>query len=84
MFSNSILKKRSSADWLSYVIAELTGEALRVWFVMLLLGSLHKHISPNIPALGYWETFAVLMLLGLALTDIVRGGVVQGLRRELA
>jgi hypothetical protein len=77
-------KKRNKGDWFSYVIGDIFGGAVRTWVVMLLLGAAHIHISPAIPALGYWQTLLGLVLLSAVLSDAVSSGVTMALREELA
>jgi hypothetical protein len=80
----SVRKKRTNREWLGYIVGELIGDAVRTWVLMLLLGAAHIHISPAIPALGFWETFLALVIISLIATDFIATGVKQALREELA
>ena len=41
--------------------------AIGGWLLMLLLGVLHHEVSPQVPALGYWVSCALSLLLRLVL-----------------
>ena len=44
----------------------LAGLAIRTGLIMLLAGWLHHRVSAAVPALGWWESLAGALLVGLA------------------
>ena len=40
------------------------------WMLMLLMGILHIHVSPEVPLLGYWVCAAIMLVVELILWGI--------------
>lgn len=84
MFLSSIRKKRTPREWLSYLIAQIVAWFTQTWWVMLALGGVHHDVSEQVPALGYWQTMLVLLVLTFAIQPTITDGVKGALREELS
>jgi hypothetical protein len=79
----SIRKHRTGTEWATYAITQVPALALRTWFLMLVIGSIHHEFAPALPALSYWNTLLLILGFNFLVQGAIRDGVEEGLREEL-
>lgn len=51
-------------NYILYLVISLVVYLLSSWWVMLVLGAVHLNSFAVVPALGFWQTFWVVLLIG--------------------
>lgn len=56
---------RGLAEHVGRLVGTTAAVPLKWWAIMLLLGAAHHDIDSRIPALGYWQTAVITVLISL-------------------
>jgi hypothetical protein len=63
----SILRERTTTQWVTVAVVRTLVGFVEVWALMLLIGAAHHEISAAVPALGYWQVWIVYLIAGIIL-----------------